>query len=309
MNGQKQQSQAAWDSFWKQNQDASGTVRTGCLPEAWQGIDLAQTAAWNNFAAKLPRGARVLDLGTGDGRVMAKLLARRHDLKPVGIDQATSLPPPPRGARMRPNVLMHDVPFPDSTFAAVTSQFGFEYGEFEPAAREVARVLRPGGLAGIMTHRADGPILAHNLRRRTQILWAIEEQQLAVRARNSLHLRQMGIATLPAEIASAPERGAELFGSASAAWEIAEAIRRTLLLSGREPPARTASVIDRIVEQARNELGRIASLEMASTAAGTGDKVEAALVAAGLTALDRIPLNDGNAQQPFATFLTLTLPR
>lgn len=300
----KKDSRQAWDAFWDGN-DASAS---GCLPEAWKGIDQVQTSIWHDLARSLPRRARVLDLGTGDGRVMARLLEERPDLKPVGIDQASTLPTPPRGAKVRTEVLMRDLPFPDSTFAAVTSQFGFEYGDIEPAAAEVERVVQPGGDVAMITHREDSPILAHNLARREQICWVIEEAKLPEIAKRSLQLRQVGMAVMPPEIAKAPEEGARRFGLQSAAWEIAEALRRTLHFGRNDPPARTAMVIDQIVAQANNELGRISSLEMAAQASGTGEKVAEALEQTGLELLAKQPLSDGRADQPFATFLKLTKP-
>ncbi len=303
----KKESRKAWDAFWDQGH-ASGSARGGCLPDAWQGIDRTQTEVWTDFARKLPRGARVLDLATGDGRVMAKLLHARRDLKPVGIDQASELPPPPKGAKVRTGVLMRDLPFPDETFAAVTSQFGFEYGDVEAAAAEVWRVLRKGGQVGMITHRQDSPIVAHNCSRREQIAWAIEEQDLPGKASRSLQLRQMGIATVPPEIEQAPAQGAVRFGQTSAAWEIAEAIRQTVVLGRNEPPARTAAVIAQIVDQARNELGRIDSLEMAAGAAGTGEAIAEVLTAQGLELITSQPLHDKAGDPPFATFLALAKP-
>ncbi len=300
----KKDSRKAWDAFW----DGSDASASGCLPDAWRGIDRVQTSIWHQLARTLPRRARVLDLGTGDGRVMARLLEARSDLKPVGIDQARSLPTPPKGAKVRTEVLMRDLPFPDDTFAAVTSQFGFEYGDIEPAAAEVQRVVQPGGDVAMITHREDSPILAHNIARREQILWVIEEARLPEIAKRSLQLRQVGMAVMPPEIAKAPEEGARRFGPQSAAWEIAEAIRRTLHFGRNDPPARTAMVIDQIVAQANNELGRISSLEMAARASGTGEKLSAVLEQAGLELQASEPLRDGNAEQPFATLLRLTKP-
>lgn len=303
-------SRAAWDAFWSKESRAGSGGRGGCLPDGWQGIDRVQQQVWHGFARTLPRAARVLDLGTGDGRVMACLQRTRRDLKLVGIDQASELPMPPRGTKVRTGVLMHDLPFADASFSAVTSQFAFEYGHSVPAAAELVRVLRPGGLAGMIVHRIDGPILAHNLARRQQIRWAIEERDLPAIARRSLQLKAtMRIAAVPPEILAAPGEGAQAFGPQSAAWEIAEALRQTLTLGLQEPPARTAAVIDRIVEQAGNELGRIASLEMAAEAAGTGERIASVLTQAGLELLASEPLHDGAWPTPFATFLRLTKPQ
>ena len=300
----KKDSRQAWDAFWDGNEASA----SGCLPDAWQGIDRAQSTVWHDLARTLPRRARVLDLGTGDGRVMARLLEARSDLKPVGIDQASTLPTPPKGAKVRTEVLMRDLPFAANTFAAVTSQFGFEYGDIAPAAAEVERVVQPGGEVAMITHREDSPILAHNLARREQIRWVIEETRLPEIAKRSLQLRQVGLAAMPPEVAKAPEEGVQRFGPQSAAWEIAEALRRTLHFGRNDPPARTAMIIDQIVAQANNELGRIASLEMAAQASGTGEKIAAVLEQTGLELQSSEALHDDNAEQPFATLLKLTKP-
>jgi hypothetical protein len=163
----------AWVDFWARNQ-ASGDGG-GCLPSAWERIVSAQVPVWQRFAARLPRKARVLDLATGDGRVMRWLLSQRRDLKLTGVDMAPELPAAPKGTKVRSGVRMEALPFGDDQFVAATSQFGFEYGDVPKAAAALTRVLAPDAMIGIMTHRADGPILAHNLKRKQQIEWAVEE--------------------------------------------------------------------------------------------------------------------------------------
>lgn len=291
----------AWNAFWER-QDRVGGKGGGCLPETWRSIDEMRAGVWKDFARSLPRNARVLDLATGDGLVMAHMLAARRDLKMTGIDRAGKLPPGPKGAKLKGGVSMEDLPFPDAQFRAITSQFGFEYGDIAKVAAEAARVLRPDGRMALMTHRLDGPIVAHNRRRREQIAWAIDDQELLKQARNSLGLRSAGIAALPRPIIEAPEKGAALHGQNSAAWEIAEAVRRTLHLGRRDAPARVAQVIDEIGAQARNELGRIASLELAAAAASDTDTFLAALSDAGLQCVEHRELTDGLTPQPYADF-------
>lgn len=296
----------AWDTFWERERRKgnapTGSRNTGCMPESWNRIVHVQAQAWRGFAKRLPKGARVLDLGTGDGSVLVQLLQSRRDLKPLGIDRAPAIPTPPRGVKFRGGVMMEALPLPGNHFAAVTSQFGFEYGDVLRVVAEIARVTSPEGAVALMTHRLDGPIVAHNLERREQIAWALDEQKLLELARNSLALRRTGIAALPRQVIEAPEKGAALHGRDSAAWEIAEAIRRTLHLGRRDDPAQVAAILNEIGEQARNELGRIASLLSAAEAVSDGGKIVAMMADAGLTCVDHTELDDAVSATPFADF-------
>jgi SAM-dependent methyltransferase len=292
-----------WGDFWARSRKTGGA---GCLPGRWRTIDAAQSRTWAAFARVLPRGARVLDLATGDGRVMDWLLTARRDLKPVGVDRATVLPDPPRGAKVRAGVAMESLPFPDARFEAACSQFGFEYGDVPAAAAELARVVRPGGAIALMTHRGDGPILAHNLQRRAAIRWALESEDLLGIARRSLQVR--GLVPVPPRLAAAPAEGARLFGQGSAAWEIAEAIRRILMLGTRDDPREVARLLDAVSEQAENELGRIASLEAACARADDEEALRAACSEAGLETLSVGDVDEVDSGRPFARLRLLRRP-
>jgi len=170
--------------------------------------------------------------------------------------------------------------------------------------RGATRALREGGALAILTHRQDGPILAHNLKRRAQIQWAIEEQGLPELAKRSLQLRSGGLAVVPLAISEAPAKGAAEHGAQSAAWEIAEAIRQSLAMGARDHPANVARLIDTIVSRARNELGRIASLEAACATTADEAQFDAAICEAGFEVVDNVPLVEAGKGQPFANFRT-----
>ncbi|ABC62384.1 class I SAM-dependent methyltransferase [Erythrobacter litoralis] len=297
-------SEAAWGDFWARQ---SGQQRGGCLPEGWRGIDAVQQEAWHGFAADLPQGARVLDLATGDGRVMRWMLDTRPDLECTGVDLAPSLPPPPKGTTVKSGIPMEELPFDDGSFEAVVSQFGFEYGDMAKTAHEIARVLAPGGTVALMTHRLEGPILAHNKARRMQIGWALERKDVIGVAKRSLALRAGGVAAVPMEITQAVQEGAHRFGPQSAAWEISEAVRRTLLAPAHVPAAQLAATLDQIGVQAANEMGRIASLEAACRTAADEDAWATAFEAAGFVSASSAPLAEAQESAPFAEFRLLTL--
>ena len=98
MSGAKAPGGDAWGDFWAGQTDQGGG---GCLAGRWRIIDEAQRRAWQEFARLLPANANVLDLATGDGRVMGWLLGARKGLKLQGVRPRASHP----GAAQR-----HEVP-------------------------------------------------------------------------------------------------------------------------------------------------------------------------------------------------------
>lgn len=99
----------------------------------------------------LPEDARVLDVGTGPGRI-ARELARRHpqwtvdglDLDPLMIAYARE-----RDVSSSVSFTVGDVaglPYPDDSFDLIVSSMSqHHWTDVEGAFRELRRVLRPGG--------------------------------------------------------------------------------------------------------------------------------------------------------------------
>lgn len=293
----------AWGDFWSQQRRGEGSG--GCLPDGWRGIEETQREAWSGFAVHLPESCPVLDLATGDGRVMRWLQEERRELDLVGVDLAPELPPAPEGTSVKPGVPMEELPFTDGEFGAVVSQFGVEYGDVAKVAAETARVLAPGGMVGLITHRRDGPILAHNLHRRIQIGWLFDRKSLFNAAYDALSSRGSAFVAAPMAITQIVNEGARRFGPQSAAWEIAEAVRRTLMMPTKVSAEEIGAMLDEIARRARNELERIGSLERACQVTANGEKLSDAFDAAGLISLETRELSDGKAPAPFADFRLL----
>jgi SAM-dependent methyltransferase len=104
-------------------------------------------------AARVTRGSRVLDVGTGVGHLAAACAAAGGDV--VGVDIAEAMV---RLARVaHPEVAFgrgdaEALPFNDSTFDAVLANFAILHvGRPSAAASEFARVLAPGGRVVLTT--------------------------------------------------------------------------------------------------------------------------------------------------------------
>lgn len=287
----------AWADFW-----AGEGSRQTCLPRALQDIEDAQRALWSDFARTLPKSAQVLDLGTGGGAVLQKMRAVRPDLKLTGVDSSPTLPPPPTGISLRAGVPFEALPFPDGRFDAVTSQFGFEYGDTAATAPEVARVLRDGGRMVFAMHRRDGPILAHNLSRREALQWALGTGLLEKGRALAAARQTMALPTPPA-FHSAPQDAARKFPNQPVAAEFLQALLQTLEMGRRRPPAETIEVLQTLESKARNEIARIATLERAACDEDRLASIISQLAAAGLSLKEPDSLMERSSRRAFAWIL------
>ena len=100
---------------------------------------LARGGSYERLAARVPRDARVLDLGCGDGHLLSLLGPRA-----VGIDIAAEELALARHPRVQARA--QALPFADGAFDAIVSHLAFMLMD-EPVrvASEIDRVLAPGG--------------------------------------------------------------------------------------------------------------------------------------------------------------------
>jgi SAM-dependent methyltransferase len=144
----------AWSTFW-----AEQGADSRCLANAGPAVRRALDAHWSAFAATLPAGARILDIGCGAGIVARALLAARGDLALTGVDLARVPPASDRRIALLSATPMESLPFGDGCFDAAVSQFGFEYGDVAAAAREMARVLAQGARFSFVVHHGASAIV------------------------------------------------------------------------------------------------------------------------------------------------------
>lgn len=285
--------QQAWSDYWRGQ-------KGGCLPvSASTTLDAAFRQEWQRTASLLEGGARVLDLATGDGVVLRWLGECRSDLRLVGVDLADPIPPAPKGAVTTGGVAMEKLPFAAGSFDAVVSQFGFEYGDIDRSAAEVARVLKAAGRLVLVTHHADGPIVAHNRKRAIGLRWVLDEARLIELARaDELKSRN--------EINRGPQAAVEKFGRGSAGWQLAEAVARVVRGAGPVLDRQGREMLDRLERMARGEIQRIRALVNASTVASASGGIEGCLARHGIDLVEGHPIihvPDGLTVAYYRTFV------
>ncbi|MCK0129092.1 class I SAM-dependent methyltransferase [Erythrobacter sp. F6033] len=297
------QSQDAWGDFWALNARGNTSGEGGgCLPQRWAAIEQAQSGVWHDFAEHLPEGAKVLDLATGDGRVLGWMIAKRPDLILTGVDLSPTLPKPPLGTETLSGIPMEKLPFEEGTFDAVVSQFGFEYGDTGQVTAEIARILKPGGKVGLIMHRGDGPILAHNRARRDELLWPLKEKAVARKVKTALKKGPSAIDKAAEFAGKIAQKGAEKFGQQSPAWEIPEAIRRTCLMGRSSGVGSIIETVGTIEGHAKNELGRIKSLTGACATADDRQTIVDHFASRGLALMETRHLTEKSGRE-FADFV------
>jgi len=119
------------------------------------------------FLPHLRAGMRLLDCGCGPGTITRGLAARVAPGEAVGVDlEASQLELARKEPNSPPNLRyvqagVYELPFPDGHFDAVFAHALFEHiAEPVRAAREIRRVLKPGGVAGLCSPDWSGFIFA-----------------------------------------------------------------------------------------------------------------------------------------------------
>ena len=145
-----------WSAYW-----ARGALHS-CAGSFEGNYGGAIGAFWDDVIARLPPGARVLDLATGNGALPLRLWehhAARDTLRIDAVDLAEVAPrwfdpATHAGITFHPGVSIDRLPFPDGSFELVASQYGIEYAPLPAALEEALRVLRPGGTLALAMHHA-----------------------------------------------------------------------------------------------------------------------------------------------------------
>lgn len=173
-----------WDAYWRDSRLYSAG------PDSAPDIEAALDAHWSQLAAGLEEGAKVLDLGCGNGAV-AFVIARvsqemAKSFAVSGID-AAEIDPPHFVARyaailktidFRARTRMEELPFEPATFDAVYSQFSFEFSDMSKTASEISRVLKPNGQVVILALPATSEVIEQGKKRIKQSQYILNHTKL-----------------------------------------------------------------------------------------------------------------------------------
>lgn len=284
----------AWGAYW------SGE-NPGCLPASVEALGRVTARCWHEFAAQLPRKTNTLDLATGNGIVLIEMQRGRPDLRLVGVDLAPRLRPAGRGISLKSGIAIEQLPFRDGAFGAVTSQFGFEYGDTTRVAVEARRVLAPSGQLRMIVHRRDGSIVAHNAARRQALHWAVMESGVLSRAKAVLAARRSVPFPIPDAFRTAPGDANRRYPGQTVAAEVMQGILQALEAGGSVGLAH----LDHIEQGAAEELARLSALDRAAANAKRIAAMADEMRAADLRVDDPQPLVD-RFGMPFAWLIDAT---
>jgi SAM-dependent methyltransferase len=107
--------------------------------------------------ADYPEGARVLDLGFGEGRQLADLTARGCVAFGLEADRELARRAAARGQRVV-CARAERLPFASASFDGLICEVVLPYTDEARAIQEIGRVLRPGGVARLSYHGLGYPL-------------------------------------------------------------------------------------------------------------------------------------------------------
>ena len=192
--------------------------------------------------------------------MLEEISGARPDMKLTGIDFVATLPKASQKYQLKTPVRMEELPFADSTFHAITSQFGFEYSDMDKAAIEAARVLRPGGPLLFMIHDSAGPIVKHNRERRRALQWALDESGCFEIAHRVIASRKAFPLPTPPALGQAVGKARADFPPHSVAVEVLSALMEIVMDGERESVTRSEQRLRWLEDHAGHELAMIDAL-------------------------------------------------
>jgi ubiquinone/menaquinone biosynthesis C-methylase UbiE len=296
-----------WETYYR-----TGSLAT-CPTTPGGGYDLELRDAWTEFFADLPDGARVIDIGTGNGVVAlialetAAAQGRRFEIHGTDLaridprrhlpDGATRL----EGIKFHPGVATEQLPFESASIDAVSGHYALEYTHVEDALREIFRVLKPGGRARFILHHKQSRLVGNgqlSLRHSDMVLTETKIYRLLRRHLEAERRSQAAARTTRQELNRAAQylqaRLHEAGGSVVLSVTL-DAVQKLHDLRGRIAPAALEREIDRAENDLRASVRRLHDLVDHAQRDADMAAIEATAIAAGFSVLERVEQHHAGA--------------
>ncbi len=182
-----------WDQYW-----SIGNLHS--LSHAFSGnYEGAIAEFWSTQFSKLEDGAKILDIGTGNGAVaiiaagVAKQKGINFHIDAIDlakIDPAKATESQPELAELvekidfRGQISAHELPFDDQKFDLIVGQFALEYTPIDSTLTELRRVLSNAGCMSFIIHHTDSIIMKTTRDELHQAQLIFDKTKLFLRARS-----------------------------------------------------------------------------------------------------------------------------
>lgn len=148
-----------WDSFWvKENKTTFGDYYSNTY-------DDIVLKTWTETLHKLSGEINILDLATGNGALPELFTQvidnKKQKLTIVGVDSAR-INDKSEKYYLLENIYLEDLPFQNSSFDLISSQFGIEYSDIKRSIREIYRVIKSNGRISLFIHCTNSNIFYIN---------------------------------------------------------------------------------------------------------------------------------------------------
>ena len=170
-----------WEAYYR------GGALVSCPIDTEPNYSGEVRAAWVSFFSGLSDGARILDLGCGNGPVAliaketANEISRTFQIEAVDLAEIDPVSNVSKGATLFQGIRFHsrvsteNLPFNTASMNAVCGQYIIEYTDVSRTLAEVARVLQPDGVCQFILHHADSIVVENARESLRQASFALDE--------------------------------------------------------------------------------------------------------------------------------------
>jgi ubiquinone/menaquinone biosynthesis C-methylase UbiE len=289
-----------WETYYR----AGALAACPTTPEG--GYDLELRDAWTEFFAGLQDGARVVDVGTGNGAVALLALetaaaqGRQFEIHGTDLaridprrylrDGATRLD----GIEFHPGVATEQLPFEPASVDAVSGHYALEYTHIDDALREINRVLKPAGRARFIIHHRHSLLVSNgqvSLRHSDMVLKETKIYRLLRRHLEAERKSQAAARTTRQELNRAAHYLQARLNEAGASFVLSvtlDAVQKLLHARSQLGPAALGRAIDRAENDLRASVRRLHDLVDHAQRDADMAAIEATAVSAGFSVLERI---------------------